>query len=192
MRKTEVVKLLKFLNSYYNSKFEYPRSEEADNKILQETWLLFLEEYDYPLVRTAVKKIVLNNDWPPTPGEIIKEIETIKLPAEDKLSAGEAWSLVLDVIGKYGTSYNYKKAVDFLPPKVLEAAKCVGGLQAIGRSSENDTYLMNAFLQAYKNINVREREEKLLPGSVRQEVKLLADHFKNKRQVLLEDKGEDE
>ena len=190
MRKTEVVKLLKFLNSYYNAKFEYPRSSETDNKMLQETWLLFLKEYDYSLVRTAIKKIVINNEWPPTPGEIIKEIESIKLPKEARLTAGEAWSLVLDIIGKYGTSYNIKKAVDSLPVKVLEAARCVGGLQAIGKSSESDTYLMNSFLKAYKELDIRENKNNLLPGSVRKEVQLLSDHFTNQSQSLLEDKGE--
>jgi len=189
MRKQDTLKLLKYINFYYGRKLDIPVEEELLEMLIQ-TWHDFLGGYEYEMVKTAVKKLMINSEWPPTPGDIIKEIETIKLPKEAKLTAGEAWSLVLDIIGKYGTSVNIKKAVDSLPFKVLEAARCVGGLQAIGRSSEDDTYLMDAFLQAYKNINLREREDKLLPGSVRQEVKMLADRFKNKEQALLEDKGE--
>ena len=60
MKKSEMVKLLKFLNSYYQQKFDYPKENKQDTKMMIETWYMFLGEYDYKMVRTAIKKLVVN------------------------------------------------------------------------------------------------------------------------------------
>ena len=192
MTKTEVVRLLKFLNSYYQSKFQYPKDSKADNKLLQETWFMFLKEYDYRLIRVIVKKLVINSEWPPTPGEIIKEVEHLKASKEDKLSPGEAWELVLDIIGKYGTGDFIGQARDALPSKVLVTVGHVGGLNAIGKSDVGDTYLMNKFMKIYENIQAEEKTNKYLPGSVREEVEKLTDHYSNNKPALLEGKLREE
>ena len=102
MKKQEMVKLLKFLNSYYQKKFEYPKETKEDTKMLIETWYMFLGDYDYNLIRTAIKKMVVEKEWPPTPGELVKQIEKLKMSKEEKLSGSEAWSRLQEAINKYG------------------------------------------------------------------------------------------
>ncbi len=192
MTRAEVVKLLKFLNSYYQSKFQYPKDSKAENKLLQDTWFMFLKEYDHRLTSAIVKKLVINSEWPPTPGEIIKEAEHLKDLKENKLTPGKAWELVLDVIGKYGTGDFIGQARDALPSKVLVAVGHVGGLNAIGKSDVANTYLMDKFMKIYENIQVEEKSNRYLPGSVREEVEKLTDHYSNNKPALLEGKLREE
>jgi len=183
MKKTELIKLLKFLNSYYQQKFEYPKSDKTENIMLQETWMMFLGEYDYNLVKTAVKKIVVNKEWPPTPGEIVKEIEQLKMSDEDKLIAGEAWERVIEAIRRHGYLYNPQKVREALPNKALRAAEVVG-LNLISHKG-GDSYIMNTYLKVYNNLEDKNRKYEMLPKSMRKEVKQLSDKFKDKRNTML-------
>lgn len=181
MKKSELVKLLKFLNSYYQEKFKYPKADKSDNKMLQETWYMFLKDYDYNLVRTATKKLVIKKEWPPTPGEIVKEMEKLMLDSNDRLTAGEAWNKVLEAIRKYGTQYNRDKVKEMLPELVMEAVKGVGGLQAIGMSNMNETYMMSQFKRSYNSLKEREDDQRLLPNSLKKDIQRLSD---SKRKYL--------
>ncbi|MDI3548158.1 MAG: hypothetical protein PWR10_1810 [Halanaerobiales bacterium] len=178
MKKTELVKILKFLNSYYQNRFEYPKETKEDTRMLQETWYMFLQEYDYQLVQVALKKLVIEKEWPPTPGEIIKEIENIRTPESEKLTAGEAWSMVLEAIQRYGTAYGTEKAMNSLPPKVRRAVECVGGLRVIGMSNAEETYMMNQFCKVYNELSDKYDRQARLPESVRRETAKLAEKFK--------------
>ena len=189
MKKAELVKLLKFLNSYYQQKFEYPKADKTENKMLQETWMMFLGEYDYNLIRTAVKKVVVNKEWPPTPGEIVKEIEQLTRSDEDKLTAGEAWERVTEAIRKHSYLYNPEKVKESLPDKALRAAEVVG-LNLIARKG-GDSYIMNSYMKVYNNLEDKNREYEMLPNSMKEEVKQLSDRFKGKPNLeLIENKEE--
>lgn len=171
MKKSELVKLLKFLNSYYQQKFEYPKSDKADTKMLQETWFMFLGEYDYNIVRTATKKLVANKEWPPTPGELVKEIENLQKSAEDKLTAGEAWEQVVEAIGRYGYFHNPGKVKEAIPDKALRAAEVVG-LDLIARQG-GESFVMNSYMKVYRNLADKREKVETLPGAVREEVRQL-------------------
>ena len=186
MKKAEMIKLLKFLNSYYQQKFEYPKPDKEDSKMIEETWYMFLEDYDYSIIRTAAKKIVIEKEWPPTPGEVVREIEKLKMPDEEKLSGQEAWGKVIGLIRRYGVQYEREKILENITETSKEAIKAVGGLRTIGMSDENETFLMNNFIKAYESFNKRKKETEMLPDSIkndikkiqRSEVEKLADNFK--------------
>ena len=179
MTKKEMVKLLKFLNSYYQQKFDYPKGNKQDTKMMIETWYMFLEEFDYQVVRTAVKKIVVNKEWPPTPGELVKEIKQMQTAEENKLTAGEAWNKVIKAIKKHSYFYNPEKVKEALPEKAKKAAYVVG-FNLIARQGDGNSYVFNSFKEVYNNLADKEDKREMLPESVREDVEKVADKFKGK------------
>ena len=61
-------------------------------------------------------------------GDCQRSEETAPLK-EDRLTAGEAWEMVLKAIRKYGVLYGTKEAEASLPRKVLKAVNAIGGLK---------------------------------------------------------------
>jgi len=175
MKKKEVVQLLSYLNSCYNN-FNFPKNNAVENKLLIEVWTDFLQYYKAELVYKIIKKIVIHhNNYPPQVGEIVKEIENSKLSAEDKITAGDAWSLVLKAVGKYGY-YRAHTAVKSLPPAVSKAVNNLGGFTAICHSQSNNSYLRAQFISSYNQIKKRREEYQLLPTALKKE--LLAEKTK--------------
>mgnify|MGYP006291168635 CR=1 FL=1 len=190
MKKQEMTKLLKFLNSYYQQKFDYPKENKQDTKMMIETWYMFLGEFNYELVRASAKKMVVNKEWPPTPGELVQEVQKMQMDEQDKLTAGEAWKEVLDAISRYGSTYGAKKTMDSLPDRVAKAVECCGGIRAIGMSSADDSYMMNQFKTVYNQLTVREHEKEMLPGNVREDVEKITEKFKDNPGLKGETQGQ--
>jgi hypothetical protein len=169
LKRAEIVKLLKFLNSYYQNKFEYPKDDKKDSKFLENTWLMFLEEYEYDLVSTNLKKLVVNKPkWPPTPGELVQEIQKALLPEEDEISGPEAWGMLVSAIRRYSALYHPDKVLENVPERVAKTAQVVG-LNAIARSNEAETFMMNRFIKTYEQFKQVDMERKMLPGSIRKD-----------------------
>ena len=189
MKRDEVVKLLNYLNTYYNKKFELP-DNKGKMKMMVETWEDFLGEYPYEQVKTATKKLISEKEWPPTPGEIMKQIEELKISDEEKLSGQEAWGKVIGLIRRYGVQYEREKILENITEISRAAIDAVGGLKIIGMSEENETYLMSNFVRAYESYQERKQKKQMLPGKVkkdigkigRPDVEQLADNFKGDNQ----------
>lgn len=180
MKNSELVKVLTFISNCYPNKFEYPKQNDTDTEMLEQTWLIFLKDYDYQLVTTALKKLIINKpEWPPTVGELVQAIEDIKTPVSDKLTGGEAWRMVIEAIRKYGVVYGTKEAMSSLPERVQKAVECVGGLRVIGMSDENDTYLMSQFIRIYNELTEKEIKQEKLPKSVREDIEKLTQKVNN-------------
>lgn len=167
--------LFQYLKSYYNKKFEIPGREKKQDMMVN-TWLNFLGDYPFQVVKVATKNLMIKKEWSPTPGEIIQEINNMQADDEDRLTAGEAWEKVIEAISKHGYTYNPGKVKEELSPKVLHAAE-VTGLDLISRKG-NDSYVMNLFIKNYNSIKERDEELEKLPHNMRKETKKLADKFK--------------
>lgn len=173
MKKTNVVKLLTYLSSAYPAKMKFPLSGQEETKLMLEVWYDFLEEYDDNLVLIAAKKLIVNSpDWPPTIGNVVKEVEDIIRPAEEKISGAEAWKLVLRAVRVYGY-YRSEEAMKSLPEKVQEAVKNFGGFASICHSEANSTFVRKQFIDIYINIDKRYKENNYLPEPIRKRLKLL-------------------
>ncbi|MGM0549345.1 MAG: replicative helicase loader/inhibitor [Bacillota bacterium] len=169
MQKPEVVQLLSYLNGCYNS-FNFPKNNEAENKLIIEIWTDFLQYYNKDLVYSVLKKIIIHhNNYPPQVGEIVREIERSKLSTEEKLNAGDAWALVLKAVRKYGY-YRAAEALDSLPPAVRKAVENFGGFNAICHSQSNDSYIRTQFMNIYNQIKKEREEYQLLPAALKQEL----------------------
>ncbi|RCW57327.1 replicative helicase loader/inhibitor [Halanaerobium sp. ST460_2HS_T2] len=170
MIKKEIIKLLTYLNHCYPGKFKFPKTSKRENEMLIEVWYDLLKFYDNKCVISVLKKIIINSGhWPPSVGEIVKEVERIKLPAEAKITAGEAWNLVLRAVRRYGY-YRAGEAMKSLPPKVRETVEHFGGFTAICHSDCNNNYVRSHFMKLYKEVNRCQEEFMYLPAAVRDEL----------------------
>lgn len=171
MKKSEMVKILKFLNNYYQNKFKFPKESDMDTEQIIETWYIFLGEYSYEVVSASLKKLVVNQaKWPPTPGEVIQEIDNnVNRNNENRISGPEAWNLLLKAIRKHSWFYNPEKVKDELPEVVLKAAQ-VTGISTVAQSSESDTFIMNRFIKTFEQIKQHENEREMLPGGIKKDL----------------------
>jgi hypothetical protein len=171
MKKSEMVKILKFLNNYYQNKFKFPKESDMDTKQIIETWYIFLGEYDYEVVSASLKKLVINQaKWPPTPGEVIQEIDSnLNENNPNQVSGPQAWSMLLSAIRKHSWFYNPDKVKEELPETVLKAAQ-VTGLDLVANSNEGDTFIMNRFIKTFEQIKQHEVEREMLPGGIRRDL----------------------
>jgi len=166
-----MVKMLSFLDNYYNAKFEYPKSDDDETAALTETWFLFLAEYDYNVASTALKKLVIDKPtWPPTPGELVKQIQKMLTKNDPvmKISGPEAWEKVRNAISKHSWFYHPEKVKEVLPEPVLKAAE-VTGFSLINNNAD-DSFIMNRFIKTYEQISEHEKERMLLPGGIRKDI----------------------
>ena len=113
------------------------------------------------------KKILIEKEWPPTPGEIVKEIEKLKISDGDKLSGPEAWEKLCHAIQKHGR-YHEKELLDSLPERVARAAQ-VTGMETIYMDGKN-TFVMNRFIKTYEQLQERDFERRMLPGDVKNDI----------------------
>lgn len=185
MTKADVIKLLTYLNHCYPGKFKFPKTDKRENKMIIQIWYDFLKLYDTETVNNILKKLIITGGpWPPTVGEIVKEIEVLRLPAEEKITAGEAWSLVLRAVRKYGY-YNAGAAMRSLPAKVRETVEHFGGFTAICHSKSNDNYVRSNFQKLYREVNRENENLMYLPDTIRDELLKSAQKNTNNRELLI-------
>ena len=170
MERSEVVQLLSVLDRYYNHKFNFPVEDDSENELMIETWHEYLKEYDYKPASVVLKKLMVEKEWPPTPGDLIREIQKTMTKNEPvmKISGPEAWNKVLGAIRKHSWVYNPKRVKEALPEPVLKAAE-VTGFSLINNNAD-DSFIMNRFIKTYEQIQEREKERQLLPGSIRKDI----------------------
>jgi len=173
MQKSECIKILSYLNNCYNNRFKFPKpNDDPGTQMMIEVWYDLLKYYKYQLVAAAVKKLIINQaQWPPTPGEIVKEIENLKTPESAKISGGEAWYLALKAVRKYGY-YNSRQGMESLPPAVREAVRNFGGFAALCRSQET-SYVKNQFIKIYQEVNFKRKDTAYLPRPFKEKLLLI-------------------
>lgn len=179
MKKSECIKILSYLSNYYNNRFQFPKNNDDDGtEMMIEIWFDLLQYYNYPLAAETLKKLVINHsEWPPTPGDLIKEIEKAKMPKEAKIPSSEAWHLALQAVRKYGY-YNPKEGMDSLPPTVREAVRNFGGFTALCHSQDN-SYVKSQFMKIYQEVKLKNEETAYLPAAFQEKLLLLTEENKD-------------
>ena len=173
MKKSECIKILSYLNTCYNNRFKFPKADDEDGTdLIIEVWYDLLQYYDYRLVVAAVKKLIINKpQWPPTPGEVVREAEKLKLPGKAKITAGKAWYLALEAVRKHGY-YNAKDGMESLPPAVREAVQNFGGFAALCHSQDT-SYVKNQFMKIYQDVISKNQETAYLPKPFKEKLLLI-------------------
>jgi len=175
MEKSECIKILSYLNNCYNNRFKFPKANDEDGtrtKLMIEVWFDLLQYYEYQLVVAALKKLIINKlQWPPTPGEIVKEVEKLILPDSAEISAGEAWYLALEAVRIYGY-YNPKAGMESLPPAVREAVRNFGGFTTLCHSQDT-SFVKNQFIKLFEEVELKRKDTAYLPQAFKKKLLLI-------------------
>lgn len=110
-----------------------------------------MQGWDLADFRAAAEQLLRTCEFMPTP----KDFEDLRKAGE--LSAGEAWSLVLDAARGHAE----------LPddPRIDAAVRAIGGLRAIGMSTTDQTpFLERRFAEHYETIGEREDIREAVPA----------------------------
>ena len=173
MNKTETVQVITLLAGNYDS---IAKKDKTQKQLMINTWLECLGDLDYRLVLESVKKTMITSPYPPTIADIRKNaIEMIK-PTTSK-TAIEAWNEAYSMIckGTYMEEEEFEKASP-------EVKKFFGNVRQVRELAQTNTDVVNSvtkgqFLKQYEVIVNREKEQKLLPQSMQDFIKKLAERM---------------
>jgi hypothetical protein len=173
MNKQETIQVITLLAGNYNSIAE---KDKTQKQLMINTWLECLGDLDYRLVLESVKKTMITSPYPPTIADIRKNaIEMIK-PTTSK-TAIEAWNEAYSMIckGTYMEEEEFEKASP-------EVKKFFGNVRQVRELAQTNTDVVNSvtkgqFLKQYEVIVNREKEQKLLPQSMQDFTKKLAERM---------------
>ena len=173
MNKEETIQVITLLAGNYNSIAE---KDKTQKQLMINTWLECLGDLDYRLVLESVKKTMITSPYPPTIADIRKNaIEMIK-PTTSK-TAIEAWNEAYLMIckGTYMEEEEFEKASP-------EVKKFFGNVRQVRELAQTKTDVVNSvtkgqFLKQYEVIVNREKEQKLLPQSMQDFTKKLAERM---------------
>lgn len=171
MNKQETIQVITLFAGNYNSIAE---KDKTQKQLMVNTWQECLGDLDYKLVLQAVKKTMIISPYPPTIADIRKNaIEMIK-PSTSK-TAIEAWNEAYTMIcrGTYMTEDEFEKASP-------EVKKFFGSVRQVKELAQTNTDVVNSvtkgqFLKQYEVITNREKEQKILPQSMQNFTKQLAE-----------------
>jgi len=164
MTRTEIIQVLGVIAS------AYPNMKEMPDSIV-EVWYRFFQDFDKKLVETAALKTILKSPYPPSIADIMKQIEEILAPPEDRKDAAEAWGEVIKAIHHYGY-YQEKKALESMSPRVAKVVKYMGWREIC--HSEEVGVIRGQFLKMYTAVTEREIQDRLIPLAIKKDIKQLS------------------
>lgn len=164
MTKGEVAKLLVVLAA------SYPKFEVDDLKV--QVWYEMLGDLDYDVASMAVKKIIMQNTFPPAIAEVRKA--AIEISSPRGLTAAEAWGEVIRAIRDYGY-YREKEAMASMSPITAQVVRYLGWREIC--LSEEPEILRAHFLKMYDQVAAREQEKQLLSPTMQTEIKKIAKKY---------------
>ena len=164
MTKGEVAKLLAVLAA------SYPKFEVDDLKV--QVWHEMLGDLDYAVASMAVKKIIMQNTFPPAIAEVRKA--AIEISSPRGLTAAEAWGEVVKAVRNYGY-YRGEEALASLSPTTAQVVRYMGWREIC--LSEEPEIIRAHFLRMYDQVAAREQEKHLLPSEMQVEIKKLAKKY---------------
>ena len=161
MTKGEVAKILAVLAA------AYPKFEVDDLKV--QVWHEMLGDLDYAVANMAVKKLIMQNTFPPAIAEVRKAAAELTNP--ENLTSSEAWGEVTSAIRNYGY-YREEEALASMSPTTAQLVRYMGWREIC--MSEDIGVIRGQFLRMYEQIATREQEKQLLPPAMQDEIKQLS------------------
>lgn len=168
MTRDETQKLLAVIGA------TYPNFKPEDKTATVNAWSIFLEDFDYKQIETALKTYVRNNEgkgFAPSVDQLIHL--TRKVEELNQMSEGEAWTRLRLAIGNSG--WHAKEEFDKLPRDIQKA---IGNSPAIlyGWAIDenfNEAVVQSQFLRAFRIVQQRNRDVAYLPQEERARYELL-------------------
>ena len=173
MKKSEMVQIITLLAGNYES---VANKSQVQREMMLNTWQECLGDLDYKLVLQAVKKTIIESPYPPTIHDIRKNaIEMINTSNQN--SAIEAWNEAYLMIcsGGYMTEEEFDRASP-------EVKKFFGNVRQVKELARTDIATVNTvtkgqFLKQYEIITERQKEQRLLPENMKEQLLKLENNF---------------
>lgn len=172
MNRKEIVTAITLLAGNYES---YAKRTETDEQVevMVKVWQECLGDLDYELVLNSIKKCIITSPYPPTIHDIRKNAIDITNPAKDNRL--EVWDECYKLIcrGSVVTQEEFDKH-SYICRKFLGS---VNQLRNYARSDIEaiNTVVKSSFLKQYDILFNRQKEENLLPESMRNTIKTLSE-----------------
>lgn len=150
----------------------YPNFKVEDMTMTVETWLHFLEPYEYSAISNALGTYICNSGspYPPALPQLISMTKPKPAPFELKvMPASEAWSLVRKAL--QNSSYNSEQEFSKLPAMIQQAVGSANQLQAWALDDDyNEGVTMSIFTKNYNAIIDRKNKYMQLTDAQKAEV----------------------
>lgn len=171
MNRQETIQVITLLAGNYDS---IAKKDKTQKELMINTWQECLDDLDYKLVLQAVKKTIIESSYPPTIHEIRKNAIELINPSTQK-TAIEAWNEAYSMIcgGLYMTEEQFNDASP-------EVKKFFGNVRQVTELAKTNIDTVNTvtkgqFLKQYDVLVQREKEQKLIPESMKQFTQQLAE-----------------
>jgi len=164
MVEEEVAKLLAVLAA------AYPNFEV--NEMKHKVWFEMLKDIDYKVAQVAVRKIILENTFPPAIAEVRKACAELTMPQIP--DAGMAWGEAVRAIRYYGI-YREKEALRSMSPLTAQAVRYIGWQEIC--SSTEPGVARGHFLRIYEQLARRKQQDAMLPADLKEGIAQLAQKF---------------
>jgi len=157
MNLQETTQVVFGIKAVYPAHFQRYSKTDFDGMI--SAWSGVFANIPFEVVKYGVNAFIANDTkgFPPVPGQIMQYIQLAK--HGDKLSEGEAWSLVLKAV--QNSLYNSDAEFQKLPADVQRAVGSPQALRAMAME-EGTTVIQSNFLRSYRGVT--KQEEMLLAG----------------------------
>lgn len=166
----KTIALIGSLYSYFLKNVDTADKMDAITRV----WNKALEDIPYNLVEIAINRHVCTEkgEYPPSINSI--RLNCMKTVTGEMTTGGEAWNKLLRKISAYGTNYGgiekILNSVDEITKKIID-----GQLRIISMMNEKDLqFAKHDFIKQYEVYSVREKEDKLLPSGLREQIKQIA------------------
>lgn len=168
MNKTELVQIMTILGSNYQS-ISRQLEDPDKKKIVLRTWFECLEDLDCNLVMAAVKKNIISSSYPPTIHDIRTSALELVTPQNEKKTPIEYWNEAFKMItkGTYMTQEDFDKYSEVVKKFFGNNVAQVKEL-AMTDITTISTVTKGQFLKQIDIIQQREKENNLLPESIKQ------------------------
>ena len=174
MTEKETVQILATLQTAYPGFYRNMAPQQlADARQL---WLYHFDSHEYQTVWAAVNRLIATRTetWPPTIGEVNQAIFEMQNP--DVLSPMEAWYLVRKAIPHCG--YYSMREYEKLPEQVKRAVKPEQMREWALDEHFNEGVASSNFMKNYREMQNREKQDRMIPENVRQLISQVADRMK--------------
>ena len=175
MNKQETTQIITLLAGSYES---IANKSQIQRQMMLNTWYECLNDLDYNLVLQAVKKTIIENQYPPTIHEIRKNaIEIINPTENDALNKwNECYKMICN--GTYMIQEEFDKHSEV-------CKKFIGSINQLRAYATNPDFNMDVvrsnFLKQYEILIQREKQNKLLP----EQMKTITEKLANKMDLKM-------
>ena len=173
MKKSEMIQIITLLAGNYK---DISNKNDKEKTMMLNTWYECLGDLDYNIVLQSVKKTMIESPYPPTIHDIRKNAIEMINPSNQN-SAIEAWNEAYSMICRGG--YMTEEEFDMASPEVK---KFFGNVRQVKELARTDIATVNTvtkgqFLKQYEIITERQKEQRLLPENMKEQLLKLQSNF---------------